>query len=117
MQRSLECVGVSVVPFLIAFQINLITKMGQASGSAKEEPAPTLEVVNDNIQLLFGEHWEAGKVELVNDPIIVISRNLSEGGSFEQKEEGFQVNPVLLKCVYHPAFEKTIKSLMGLLIR
>lgn len=106
-----------MIAFLIAFQIKLITKMGQASGSGKEEPAPSLEAVNDNVDLLFGEYWEAARVELVNDPIIVISRNLSEGGSFEQKQEGFQVNPVLLKCVYHPAFEKTMKSLMGLLIR
>lgn len=71
--------------------------------------------MNQSIETLFGEAAESPKVELVNDAVIKISRNLSEEGSFGQHEGQFRVNPTLLKCVYHPNFEKTIKNLVTLL--
>lgn len=74
-------------------------------------------MLNQNVEKLFGELVETSKAELVNEPIINISRNISEEGSFEQQEGLFRVNPLLLKCLYHPNFERTIKNLLVLLIK
>lgn len=76
---------------------------------------PTPEILNQSIETLFGELADSPKVELANEAIIKISRNLSEQGSFDQYEGQFKVNPILLKCLYHPNFEKTIKNLVTLL--
>jgi hypothetical protein len=37
---------------------------------------------------------------------------LDEERSFVKKEDGFYVNPLLLRCVHHPNFERRIKRLM-----
>ena len=54
--------------------------MGQ--GNNKIQSPPSLEVVYQNVERLFGDLSEGSKVEQVNDPIITISRNMSELGSF-----------------------------------
>ena len=36
---------------------------------------PTLEAVNKNVDLLFGQLYESKKIDEVNNPIIDISRN------------------------------------------
>ena len=59
--------------------------MGQNNGAAKVEQPPTLEQINNNIEELFGRQFAADKVDSINEPIIIISRNLSEEGSFSQK--------------------------------
>lgn len=90
--------------------------MGQ-SKSGKVEVGPSVEIVNKNVELLFGDLSESNKIESLNNCIILISRNLTELGSFEQKETGFWVNPTLMKCFYHPNFEKTIKNMVTLLAK
>ena len=88
--------------------------MGQANQQV--EPPPSPEVIQQNIELLFGELKDTSQIEKVNDPIIIISRNLSEEGSFTNIAEGFKANPTLLKCLYHPYFQTFIHHLLGLLI-
>ena len=59
--------------------------MGLTGSKTTEEPPPTPEIIDRNIQLLFEESTETSKIEEVNQPIIIISRNLSQEGSFQSK--------------------------------
>jgi hypothetical protein len=47
--------------------------------------------------------------------LLVISRILSEEGSFEKRREGFYANPTLVRCVRQPLFQTGLAALLNIL--
>jgi hypothetical protein len=62
-----------------------IIEMGQGKSYPKIPGLTSTETANKHADILFGDHSEATRAELVNEHIDKISRNFSEVGSFGQR--------------------------------